>query len=385
MEKSPFIYGTTVSRGAFTNREGETKKLYNNLTQGINTTIISPRRWGKSSLVEKVVIKIKKTTTIKVVLIDLFSVSNEEEFLNIFAKEIIKASSNKWEDWINSSKLFFKQLIPKISFGIDPTNDFSISFDWQELNKYKSEILNLAETIALKKNIRFIICLDEFQNLATFNDFEFFEKKMRAIWQRQKNTTYCLYGSKQHMMQNIFNNPSKPFYRFGDILHLTQIKTEKWTDFILENFKKTNKQISKKYAKLIPLIMNNHSWYVQQFANYTWQNTSEKVSKAGIKKALNELIYANLPLYQREIELLSTKQINLLKAISKKESKFTSIAVMQKYQLGTPNNVSKNIKSLTKNNLIHKVELNLVFLDPAFEIWFNQQFFNKKYIQNLIQ
>src|SRR5690554_1862167 len=110
MKKSPFKYGTTVSEAAFTNREQEVKQLYNNLTQGINTTIISPRRWGKSSLVEKVVKDLaehEKNT--KIVLIDLFSVSSQEEFLELFAKEVIKASTTKWQDWIESGKTFFKQ------------------------------------------------------------------------------------------------------------------------------------------------------------------------------------------------------------------------------------------------------------------------------------
>ena len=94
MKDSPFIYGTIVSIQSFTNREAESAKLQSNLLNGINTTIISPRRWGKSSLVEKVIIDInKKDKKTKTVIIDLFSVSSEEEFLEQFAREVIKASS----------------------------------------------------------------------------------------------------------------------------------------------------------------------------------------------------------------------------------------------------------------------------------------------------
>lgn len=136
MKDSPFIYGTIVSIQSFTNREAESAKLQSNLLNGINTTIISPRRWGKSSLVEKVIIDInKKDKKTKTVIIDLFSVSSEEEFLEQFAREVIKASSSKWQEWMSSGKEFFKKLIPKLSLGIDPTTDFSLSFDWHELKK----------------------------------------------------------------------------------------------------------------------------------------------------------------------------------------------------------------------------------------------------------
>ena len=248
MKDSPFIYGSIVSTHSFTNREIETEKLKGNLLNGINTTIISPRRWGKSSLVEKVISDInKKNKDVKTTIIDLFAVSNEEEFLEIFAKNVIKASSTKWQEWLSSGKDFFKKLIPKLSIGIDPTTDFSISFDWKELKKNSDEILNLPETISKQKNIKFIICLDEFQNLSSFPDYPNFEKKLRANWQRQKNVTYCLFGSKKHMMADIFNNPSKPFYRFGDIILLQKISIEKWVLFILKGFKETGKQIDESH------------------------------------------------------------------------------------------------------------------------------------------
>lgn len=378
MSRSPFIYGTTVSQHSFTNREEEFKKLYSNLVYGVNTILISPRRWGKSSLVEKVIFDInKKEKKIKTVLIDLFSISSEEEFLEVFAKEVIKASSARWQDWMNSGKEFFKQLIPKLSLGIDPNTDFSLSFDWKELKKHSDEILNLPETIANRKGIKIIICLDEFQNLSSFSEFLNFEKKMRASWQRQKSVTYCLFGSKRHMMTDIFNNPSKPFYRFGDILLLKKIEANKWVPFICNGFKESGKFIKETDARLIPELMKNHSWYVQQLAHYTWTHTMKKAGKSEVESGLIELIQANTPLYQKEIESISTTQLNLLKAVAKAETQFTSTNVMQRYSLGTPRNVSKNKQILVNNDLIQEVNNVYEFVDPAFELWFKKQFFNQ--------
>lgn len=384
MKKSPFIYGVTVSSEAFTNREKEFEQLKNNLTQGINTTIISPRRWGKSSLVEKVVLAINsENKAIKTVVIDLFSVSSEEEFLELFAKEVIKSSSSKWQDWMSSGKIFFKQLIPKITIGVDPTQDFSLSFDWNELKKYKQEILNLPEVIAKKKNVKFVICLDEFQNLASFANYEDLEKKMRAVWQRQKLVSYCLYGSKRHMMTDIFNNSSKPFYRFGDIMLLKKIEEEKWISFIQESFKSSGKSISKEWAKKIPQLMNNHSWYVQQMAHYTWQKTEFKAEKQQLSSALKELIYANTPLFQNEVGNISITQLNLLKAVCGGEHQLTSVKVMQKYKLGTPRNVSKNKQILINEDIIQEVESGYEFLDPSFKLWFEKTYFNIDYLNAL--
>ncbi|MGI9531328.1 AAA family ATPase [Lutimonas sp.] len=377
---SPFIFGTTVSEKSFTNREKEVSKLYNNLCQGINTTIISPRRWGKSSLVEKVIRDIDMNEPrIKTVIIDLFTIGSEEEFYEVFAREVIKASSSTWQDWLRSGKEFFKQLVPKLSIGIDPANDFSLSFDWTELKKHRDEILNLPETIGTKNNIRFIICLDEFQNLSHFKNYELLEKRMRACWQRQKKVSYCLYGSKRHMMAGIFDNASKPFYRFGDIMFLPKIQTEKWTSFIHNSFKTTGKSISKTNAEYLALSMKQHSWYVQQLAHYVWQQTSKKAGKNEINMALTELLAANSPLYQKEAEIMSVTQLNLLKAIIQGETKLTAVKTMKNYRLGTPRNVSKNKAKFINNDIIHKVNDRYELLDPAFELWFKEQFFDRKY------
>jgi AAA+ ATPase superfamily predicted ATPase len=380
MSKSPFLFGTTVSVDSFTNREEEVEKLIKNLTQGINTMLISPRRWGKSSLVEKVIYKLNaEKSQFRTVSIDLFSVSSEEEFLELFAKEVIKASSPVLQDWVNAGKEFFQQLIPKLSLGLDPLTDFSLSFDWNELKKHRTEILNLPEKIAEAKGIEFIICLDEFQNLSSFQEYEQLEKAMRATWQRQKKVTYCLYGSKRHMMTDIFNNPSKPFYRFGAILMLQKIKREKWISFIVDSFAQTNKTISPEVAAWIPTLMKDHSWYVQQLAHYTWQSTDKVAGIEEINSALQELIHANSPLYQREVETLSTTQVNLLKAISSQEPKLSSKETIQKFHLGTSASVTKNKGILINADVITDENGTLEFLDPAFELWFQKLFFRKSF------
>ena len=380
-ELTPFKYGKTINLESFTNRDEERKKIKQNLLSGINTMLISPRRWGKSTLVEKIVSEIdKENKNVRTVMIDIFVASDEAEFLQLFAREVIKKSSNKWEDWINTGKEFFKSIVPKISMGIDPINDFEIAFDWEELKKNKDEILDLPERIAKAKNIEYVICIDEFQQISEYAAYKFLEKKMRSVWQKQKRVTYCLYGSKRHMMAEIFNKVSKPFYRFGDIILLQKIKTENWEIFIQNNFKKTKKSITKNEALFIIQAMKNHSWYVQQFSSYVWNKTKTNVNKEIINKALEELVAANSPLFLREIEILSTTQVNFLKAVAQGESKLTSTAMMQKYHLGTPRNVSKNKDILTYNDMLNFENGLYEFLDPVFELWFKKLFFKKDFL-----
>ena len=372
---SPFSYGSTVSQMAFTNRERERSLLKSSLLAGQNVSIISPRRWGKSSLVEKVMLEINaENPTLKTVVIDLFSVRDEKEFLELFSREVIKASASSVQDWMSSAKQFFKRILPQLTLSPDPTSEFSISFSLSDVERNADEILDLPENIAKSKKVHFIICIDEFQDIAHFEDYERFEKLLRSRFQRHKNVSYCLYGSKRHIMDEIFNHPGKPFYRFGELLLLGKIKIADWIPFIVSSFSSTGKSISEKLAEEIATAMGGHPWYVQQLAHHVWTRTKKSVKKQDVPSALQEVMGANVPFFQHIIDGLSGTQIQLLKAIASGETQFTATKVMADYKLGTSNNVIKNRARLKTEDIIDETKDGVFFLDPVFELWFRKVF-----------
>ena len=365
---SPFKFGQIVDSEAFTNRDNEISFLGNNLLSGNHVIIISPRRYGKSSLVKKFALNNKKPDVIHC-MIDLFSINSEEEFYETLARELIKSTSSKFEEWIENAKTFFKTLIPRISIGVDPLNDFTISFDQKEIVRHKSEILNLAETIAKKKQKRIIVYLDDFQNISSFNKSLQFQKALRAEWQKHKNVSYCIYGSKRHMMHEIFDKSEAPFYRFGSLLILDRIDTDHWISFIVSKFKESHKIISESLATEIAGLMKNHPHYVQQLAHFTWSFAGEDVAMDTINHAVKFMINSNSPLFIKTIEEISNTQLNLIKAITNGETQFSATSTMQKYNLGTPRNVFKNKKALENKDIIDIAANEIRFIDPLFEIW----------------
>ena len=381
MSEYPFKYGKLVGGFSFVNRTKEKKMLKINLSSGINTMLISPRRLGKSSLVKTAMLELQEERKdVKVCFIDAFTLVSEEDFYQSFVCEIVKATESTWKSWITTAKKYLKALSPKISIGSDPMFDFSISLNLDTIKENEIELLNLPEKIAQAKKIKLIICIDEFQNLAKLTDYEILEKKMRSVWQHHQNVSYCLYGSKRHMMTDIFNSPSKPFYRFGQIMFLSKISEKDWTDFIVSSFEKTGKKISVALASKLVNNVRSYSWYVQQYAHFTWSFTDYEVTEDILQQAAEQVIDANLPMFQTECEILSAGQINLLIAIANGEKQFTAVDVMNKYRLGTPQNVSKNKLVLYKRDLIDKTKDGLVFLDPVFEKWFFREYVKKRFI-----
>ncbi len=374
---APFLFGKTVSEDSFTNRQADVKRLTGNLQNHINTILISPRRWGKSSLVKKVTDGIRSRST-RVIMLDLLSIRNEEEFYKVLAKETIKATSNKLTEWIETGRDFLKHITPKISLGTDPTQDFDISFEWKELEKNYAEILNLPQKIAKKKKMHLIVCIDEFQNCESFRESKLFQKRLRTEWQHHHHVTYCLYGSRQHMMAELFEKQSNPFYKFGDVMYLPKISRNDWISFIQEQFKATKKNINEDMANLIAALVQDHSYYVQQLSYLVWVATPKTVTKEIVITAIEDLLVQNSMLYTRDTENLTNAQFNYLKALAEGvHSGLSSRDVMHKYQLGTSANALKIKKGLIQKELIDDTK-GIHFLDPVYELWFKKNMLHQK-------
>ena len=156
--ETPFIFGKIATEKNFTDRETETANLVQSFTSLINTIIISPRRWGKSSLVNKAAkLAMEQDRKLRICHVDLFNVRNEVHFYSLLAQKVIAATSTKWEEAVESAKSFFSHLMPKISIGSDPTNEVSIDFDWESIKQNPDEVLDLAEQIAKKKGVKIVI------------------------------------------------------------------------------------------------------------------------------------------------------------------------------------------------------------------------------------
>ena len=373
MDNKPFIFGVATSGDNFTDRKSETARLLANFKHGINTVLISPRRWGKTSLVQKVC-NLAKSDDLKVVYLDIFSCRSDREFYDAFASAVLKQTSSKWDEWVENAKLFLSRISPKFSFGTDPMSDFSVSLELNPKSDDITEILQLPEKIAQKKGCRIVICIDEFQQIAEFNDSKNFQKRLRTVWQLQKSVSYCLFGSKKHLMNELFEKKSLPFYKFGDAIYLQKIPTVDWVEYICGRFEATGKSISPELAQKVCETVENHSSYVQQLAWLIWVNTDKVATEKEFEEAYKDILDQNTPLFEKQTENLSSYQINFLKAvISGVHKEFSTQEVIQRYRLGSSANVATVKRALIKKELIETEQREVTISDPLLKVWLQRE------------
>lgn len=375
---SPFVFGVRVEGDAFTDRKEETKRLKMNFLYGVNTILISPRRMGKTSLVDKACALVK-SDSVKIAKMDAFGCRSEADFVDSFATAVIRATSSKWEEWIENAKTFLSRFVPKVTFGQDPVNDFSISFEYNTGNNAVEDILRLPERIAAQKGCRLVVCVDEFQQIGEFPNSLTFQKKLRSVWQLQSHVSYCLYGSKKHLMENMFQRQDYPFYRFGDLFYLGKISESDWIEYIRGRFEITGKEISEELARRICEVTERYSSYVQQLAWFVWLRCGNAATAEDVEFGIDRLLDACEPLFIQQTESLSAYQMNFLHLLADGiHSGFTRTSVLGSYRLGTAANITRIKKSLMEKELITiSGPMAYEISDPILSLWLKRRVWKK--------
>ncbi len=365
----PFVYGISVSGDNFTDRVKETQRLKINFESGQNVILISPRRMGKTSLVRRVQ-ELVDSSIVQTLYVDIYDCRSEYDFYNKLATAVMTQTASKMELALENIKQFLVRLTPKISFSSDPTADYSLSLGITPKEYSAEEILQLPELVAQKIGRHIVVCIDEFQQVGEWAGSLEVQKRMRGVWQHQQHVSYCLFGSKQHMMTNLFQNKRMPFYQFGELNYLQPIPTADWVPFIQQKFREKDLEINEHFASQICEIVGNQSSYVQQLAWNVMLNTASVVSEAELEMGIDDLLAQSTPLFMEQISSLSAYQLNFLKAIvDGQHAKWTSNEVLSKYNLGTKSNIVKIQKSLLKRDLVELRPDGYYLTDPILHLW----------------
>ena len=367
--QKPFVFGQAIGENHFIGREREQKRLLANFSHGINTILMAPRRWGKTSLVKRTISEVQNDI-VKVVYIDAYFCRNEYDFYNHFAEAILHQTNSKFEQWTETAADFLARLTPKISYKFQSAEEYSVSLDITPRTHKPEEVLQLPEIIAQRKNIHLIVCIDEFQQIGEFSDSLTVQKRMRSVWQHQEHVNYCLFGSKKHLLQNMFLKSSYPFYKFGDIIPLDPIQESTWLPYLQQGFKSWNKELPADIACQLCRMVQLHPSYVQQLAWLTLLNTDTVATEKELQQGLDDLINENSSLFIQQTEHLTPYQLNFLYAmLNGIHSDFAKEETREQYQLGSYSNIARIKTALIEKELIDTEKGAIVFADPVFPIW----------------
>jgi len=256
---NPFKFGSVVDKEFFTDRKNETEEVKNILNSNNHLILISPRRFGKTSLVRKVTNTLERP----VIYLDLQLITDVSDFATQLLKKILKI--NRWENVKHFLAHF--RIVPTIELN-PQTDAMEVSFAPSVSSSFTAleDVLNLIEKIG-EKGKKPIVIFDEFQEITSLS--KTLSKQLRAVIQHHSHINYVFLGSMESMMRTIFETKKSPFYHFGYLMTLPKIPQQDFFEYLQTRFESITDK-STEISSEILAFTDRHPYYTQQLAFYCW-------------------------------------------------------------------------------------------------------------------
>lgn len=350
---NPFVVGKYLSDKYFCDRKEETEFLRKQMENGRDVALISPRRIGKSGLIQHFFNQTDIQQKYYVFFVDIYATTSLAEFVYLLGKEIygqLKPQATIWKE-----KFFQIVTSFRVGFKLDATTG-APSFDLG-LGDIQAPQTTLDEIFAYieEADKPCIIAIDEFQQIGDYAEKNV-EALLRTNIQKCHRAQFIFSGSKRHLMSNMFNSPSKPFYQSAITMGLQPIPLDTYATFATALFEERDRHIDKEVIESVWYRYDGHTWFVQMMMNELFALTANggTCGTDMMVEARRNVIMAQEQSYKDLLSNIPPKQKIVLQAIAKEgvALNVTSAKFIKKYNLNSASSVQAAVKLLLKNDLL---------------------------------
>ncbi|MCR5713526.1 MAG: ATP-binding protein [Bacteroidales bacterium] len=350
MLDNPFILEPYKSKDFFCDREIETEDIIRNITNGRNTTLISPRRLGKTGLIFRVFDEIQeRKLPFETIYSDISDTLSLDEFITVISDAVVGKLQKQ-----SKITAFFKALKSvRPLLGIDPlTGSPQVSFTFADDNQKQNtlkEILSYLENYSRKV----VLAIDEFQQIREYDGLNM-EAVLRKHIQHLHNVRFIYCGSKKHTMTDMFANAKKPFYESTSFFFLSKLSIPVYAGFIRAKFVEAGKIIDDDAIGYIIEWTKDHTYYTQRLSNEVFARSGKDVTRQDVVAAIRFILDFEQERFQEIRRLVTRSQWKMLKALAAEGgvSQITSSAFLSKYGISSGPTALRNIKALMDKELV---------------------------------
>lgn len=373
---NPFIYGEIVTAGAFTDRESERAKLAADLAAGQKVFLISPRRYGKSSLIRQVMQTLAGDGVLTIE-ITVAASSSYVAFLEAYAQALITADTpvGRLRRWVGE---LLHAVRPELRLETDARGETSVALGFpavrtaRDTARLATEVFALPGRIAAARKQRVAVALDEFQAMTTFNGSSV-EHALRAAVQNQRDVGYVFAGSEPSLMARMLE-PRRPFYKAGPVLRLGKIDTAVFAEFIDARFLASGIKTNDDLGAAIVDLAGNVPYDIQRLAHETWDDVRAAGRKtAGVEdlhRSLTRLLGEQDTIFEEAWQRLTLTQRAVLRALVLEDGKeILSVDVRTRHRLPGTSSVQSALAALTREDIVMKEEGRYLVTDSLYREW----------------
>jgi hypothetical protein len=371
---NPFVYGEVVPREAFVDREAELDRLTNDLLAGQKIFLISPRRYGKSSLVRQALRAAQRSGALPVE-VTVSSYSSYVGFLEGYARALlgIETRIDKARAWLRDMLGGVRPEV-RIEAGERGESQLALSFPsartGRDISRLAQEVFALPGRIAEARRRKLAIALDEFQAIASFNGGSV-EHALRAAVQHQRQVGYVFSGSEPSLMERMLGR-SRPFYKAGPVMRLQKIPSEPFAEFIEARFRATRLRPAPGLGAAIIELAGNLPYDVQRLAHEVWDDAQggKAVGLDDLHETLKRLLGEHDAIFEATWQHLTLAQRAALRAAVLEEGReLLSADVRTRYRLGGASTVQASLSALVREDILAREDARYVVVDSLFREW----------------
>ena len=368
---NPFIYQGYVNKDYFCDRTEETEELVKNLQNGRNTTLISPRRIGKTGLILNAFHHIKEADKDAIcIYIDIFATKNQHDFVQLLGTAVAQHVLTYQQKAFKRLLEFFGSWRPV--FSADPLTGMptvSVSIEPSQSVMTLKSIFDFLN----QSRHRVYIAIDEFQQISYYPE-QGLEAQLRSYIQFAPNVNFVFSGSKQHLMAQMFQSPDRPFYQSTASMGLSPLFEEIYYDFANHFFEAKRGSLSREVFSAIYQRFSGITQNVQQILNRLYETEKKVESEHQVNEAIRHIVNRNSMQYEALVGFLTDNQLSLLKAIAKRDHVTSpqSNEFIKQYDLPSASSVKTALTVLLDKDLVYHDTTGFWVYDRFFDLWLKQ-------------
>lgn len=379
-EINPFIVTGKIEPQYFCDRVQESARLVKSITNGNNMVIISPRRMGKTGLIQYCYEKLEIKNNYYTFFIDILHTSSLREFTYILGKEIFETLTPR------SKKMarLFVQTLKSISgrFGFDPlTNLPTFNVELGDIDRPEYTLEEVFKYLA-SADKPCIVAIDEFQQISKYPEKNI-EAFLRTHIQKITNSNFIFAGSERSMMQAMFLSSARPFYHSADILELNAIAPEIYVPFIVDHFQTRGRKIETETVERVYNLFKGHTYYIQKTFNEAFADTpqGDECTLEDIRITIDNMVAGSVTIFREILSNIPEKQKELFYAIAKdgEAKRITSGEFIKRHNLASSSSVQSAAKKLLEKDLITEINKTFSVTDKLFAMWINSIYGNSQW------
>lgn len=376
---NPFSFDKEASGDGFCDREKETEELLGDIRSSHNVIIFSQRRYGKTSLIKKV-LNLAKQEGFLTVYVDLYHILSEQDFAIAYARALTRAmEEGPVEKLFQTLKTIFSSLRPKITLDAEGKPEFTFGLEvGRDPVMDIEDVLESVKKYSEQKNKKAVVVFDEFQQIGQLDQASRIEGVLRSHIQTHRNISYIFMGSKKHLIFDLFTDPRRPFYESAKMFPLGKIPSKELESFVYERFRSTGKHLLRQVAARLVETCESHPYYVQYVSHSLWEISSADfpITDEDLNKAIGLTLSRTSPRYESVWELLPIRHRQALIALANLSpgDKLFSGAVVQKYGLASAPTFRKALKRLVEKGLADRDQHKYSIIDVFFKKWIRMNF-----------